>query len=125
MERELKPYKKLMAWQRGYELVLSVYRLTESFPKEERFGLTSQLRRASVSVIANIVEGSAKKSQNDFSRFLDIAKGSLWETECLLELARDLKYLKKDDYEFLEDIRAKTAYLLHRLSHSLRNPCNT
>jgi four helix bundle protein len=116
MSDDEKPYKKLIVWQRGYEFVLEVYRLSETFPKREWYGLTSQLRRAAVSVLANIVEGSAKRSLKDFLRFLDIAKGSLWECEFLLELSKDLHYLTQDDFQHLDELRAKTAYLLHRLT---------
>ena len=118
----LRPYKRLVVWQRGYEFVLKVYKTTESFPKHEQYGLISQLRRAVVSIVANIVEGSAKQSKKDFLRFLYIAKGSLWECEFFLELSLDLQYLHKKDFYQLDEIRAKTDYLLNKLILSLKSP---
>lgn len=88
-------YTKLQVWQRAHELVLSIYRSTASFPKEERYGLTSQIRRAAVSVPTNLAEGS-KRTQAEFARFINIAEGSLAETEYLVRLARDLNYLSDE-----------------------------
>ncbi len=87
-------FTDLKVWQRSHELVLETYRLTGELPAEERFGLVSQLRRASISVPANIAEGSKRRSKNDFARFLNIAEASLAETEYLFVLCRDLSYLK-------------------------------
>jgi len=120
METEnIKPYKKILAWQKGYQFVLEVYKITENFPREEMYGITSQIRRAAVSVTANIVEGRAKKSENDFLRYLNIAKGSLWECEFFLELAKDLKYLKQNEFEKLNELRAKTAFFLYKFTKSI------
>jgi four helix bundle protein len=83
----------LKVWQRSHALVLQVYRLTKSFPPEERYGLTSQLRRAVLSVPTNIAEGSKRHANPEYSRFLNIAEGSLAETEYLLMVSRDLGYL--------------------------------
>jgi len=86
-------FTKLLVWQRSHNLVLAVYNASVGFPKSELFGLTSQLRRAAVSVPTNIAEGSKRQSQSDFSRFLNMAEGSLAETEYLLMLSRDLGYV--------------------------------
>ena len=86
-------FKQLQVWKKSMELVKSVYPLTEFFPKLEKFGLISQMQRAVVSVPANIAEGSAKSSDKDFCRFLEIATGSLFELETLVLLATDLNYL--------------------------------
>ncbi len=86
-------YTKLQVWQRSHSLVLTVYKMTASFPSSEKSGLTSQLRRAASSVPTNIVEGSKRITRQDFARFLNIAEGSLSETEYLLILSRDLGYL--------------------------------
>jgi four helix bundle protein len=86
-------YQGLKVWQRSHALVLKLYPLTQSFPQEERFGLVSQIRRAVVSVAANIAEGSKRQGKSDFAHFLNIAEGSLAETLYLLTLARDLDYL--------------------------------
>jgi len=89
-------YRDLKVWQRSHALVLQLYRLTTSFPAEERFGIVSQLRRAAVSVPTNIAEGSKRKSKADFAHFLNVAEGSLAETEYLVQLAGDLGYVADD-----------------------------
>ena len=84
-------FTKLKVWQRSHQLALSVYRLTRTFPTDERFGIVSQIRRAVVSVASNIAEGPKRRSNPDYARLLNIAEGSLAETESLLHLARDLE----------------------------------
>jgi four helix bundle protein len=86
-------FTKLKVWQRSHSLVLEVYRLTSKFPSDERFGLTSQLRWAILSVPTNIAEGSKRLKKPDYARFLNIAEGSLAESEYLLLVSRDLAYL--------------------------------
>src|SRR5712664_4124311 len=86
-------FTKLLVWQRSHKLVLAIYGASVGFPRSEQFGLTSQLRRAALSVPTNIAEGSKRQSQPDFARFLNIAEGSLAETEYLLMVSRDLGYL--------------------------------
>ena len=81
-------FTDLKVWQRSHALVLAIYRATMSFPADERFGITSQLRRAAVSVPSNIAEGSKRQGRLDYARFLNIAEGSLSETQYLLMLAR-------------------------------------
>ena len=87
----MKSYRELIAWQKGMELVVEVYRISRLFPDDERFGLISQIRRAAVSVPSNIAEGHARPTA-DFVRFLNIARGSLSEVETLLEISRRLKF---------------------------------
>jgi four helix bundle protein len=87
-------FTDLKVWQRGHSLVLRVYRLTMALPDNEKYGLVSQLRRAAVSVPTNIAEGSKREGNQDFVRFLNIAEGSLAETEYLVMLSRDLDYVK-------------------------------
>ncbi len=86
-------FTKLLVWQRSHKLVLNIYGASVGFPRVEQFGLTSQLRRAATSVPTNIAEGSKRQSPADFSRFLNMAEGSLAETEYLLTLSRDLGYI--------------------------------
>ena len=86
-------FTELKVWQRSHALVLLVYRLTKAFPVEERYGLTSQLRRAVLSIPTNIAEGSKRQTNTEYSRFLNIAQGSLAETEYLLMVSRDLGYV--------------------------------
>jgi four helix bundle protein len=115
-----KGYHKLLTWQRSHELVKSVYGITRKFPKEELFGLTSQLRRSTVSVTANIVEGHAKPSNKDFLRYLYNSLGSLTECEYYLELSLSLKYISKEEYNQLEKTRKETAYLLIKFMESIK-----
>jgi four helix bundle protein len=87
-----KQFQELIVWQKAHELVLSVYRHSESYPKSELYGLTSQMRRAAVSVPANIAEGFQKRTQPDKAKYLNIAQGSLEECRYYLILAQDLGY---------------------------------
>ena len=86
-------FQDLRVWQRSHALVLAIYELTKGFPDSERFGIISQLRRAAVSVPTNIAEGSKRMGGQDYARFINIAEGSLAETEYLILLSRDLRYL--------------------------------
>jgi len=95
----MKDFRKLSVWDKSHKLTLDVYDRTKAFPREELFGLTSQLRRASASIPANIAEGCGKNSDLDFARFLQIAFGSACEVEYHLILSRDLKYLDVETYE--------------------------
>lgn len=101
-------FDKLLVWQRAHSLVLKIYEVTNNFPKEEIWGLTSQIRRAAVSVPSNIVEGKARGSRKDFKRFLLIARGSLEEVKYQSLLAKELKYMNDEQYEeitvMIEDV---------------------
>ena len=114
-----KGFRKLIVWQRAHQWVLLIYKLTEKFPKHEMFGLMSQMRRAAVSVAANMAEGYAAGGKSQFGRYLDIAQGSLAEVEYYLILALDLKYITQAEYDQTESLRAETGFLLHRLIESL------
>jgi four helix bundle protein len=94
----MKDFRKLLVWEKAHILTLSVYKLTDSFPKEEIYGLTSQIRRASSSVPINIAEGCGRGSDADFARFLLIAFGSASETEYLLLLCFELGYLSGEQH---------------------------
>jgi len=87
-------FTELKVWKRSHELVLAIYKLTKGFPTDERFNLTSQIRRAVLSVPTNIAEGSKRQSRQEYARFLNYAEGSLSETEYLLMVSRDLGYLQ-------------------------------
>lgn len=88
----MQSYRELIVWQKSMQLVKLVYVLTEQFPKEEQFGLTSQLRRASVSVPSNIAEGYVRRARKDYARFIAIARGSAAEVETQFEIAKMLGY---------------------------------
>ncbi len=119
MDRAGKGFRKLIVWQRSHELTLLVYKLSESFPKHEMYGLTSQLRRASASVPANIAEGYALGSSAQYLRHLRIGRGSLAEVEYFHILARDLDYLSPEDSQSAENLRAESGFLLSRLIDSI------
>ena len=106
-------YHKLIVWQKGKEFVKLIYKITENFPKSETFGLQSQIRRAVISFILNIVEGHRRNaSQKEFLRFLDISDSSLVEVEACLEVSLDLGYLSKEDFELAEKSRRELAVML-------------
>ena len=107
--------ESLVAWQQSHQLVLKIYALTKIFPKEEVWGLTSQIRRAAVSIPSNIVEGKARGSNNDYRRFLLIARGSLEEVKYQLLLAKDLEYITTEQYTTTSVIIEKTGKLLNGL----------
>lgn len=93
MEVSVRGHRDLVAWQKGMQLVKDIYRVTQDFPREEIYGLTSQLRRAAVSVPSNVAEGHGRNSRREFHQFFGHARGSLLEIETQLEIARDLGYL--------------------------------
>ena len=97
----MRNFKELKVWQKSHQLTLAVYKATSAFPKEEVYGLTSQIRRASTSIAANIAEGCGRNGEADFARFLLIAMGSASELEYHLLLTYDLGFLKESDYEQL------------------------
>jgi four helix bundle protein len=98
----LKNYKELKVWQKAYQFCGEIYKITKSFPKEERYGLTSQIRRAAVSVPSNIAEGYGPKTTQEYIQALYIAYGSNCELETQILLAGDLRYLKADNFEKLK-----------------------
>ena len=112
-------FERLDAWQMARQLNRSIYRLTKTFPKDEMFALTSQLRRASVSVSSNIAEGSGRNSDKDFAHFLEIAYGSLMETVSQCFLALDEGYLTQKDFDSLAGDADKLAGKIVALSKSL------
>jgi four helix bundle protein len=96
-------FKKLKVWQKAHELTLGIYRATKHFPTEEKFGITSQLQRSAASIGANIAEGCGRRSDGEFGRFLNIARGSASETEYHLILAGDLGLLREPEFNGLND----------------------
>ena len=99
-------FRKLLIWQKSMALITKIYFSTNKFPKEEVFGLTSQIRRSSISIPSNIAEGSGRESDKDFLRFLNISIGSLFEMQTQLEIAKNITYLKEEEFNNLyEDSR--------------------
>ena len=116
----MQDYHDLLVWRKTLEFVKLVYRLTNHFPKEELFGMTSQLRRAAVSILANIVEGRGKATDKDFLKYLFISKGSLNECQCYLELASELNFINHEQLDYIENKRGEVDFLLYRLINSLK-----
>lgn len=116
-----RPHKKLLLWQEAMALVLQVYELTKTFPREEEFGLKSQLRRASVSVVSNIAEGLARKSNNDKLHFLNISQSSLSELDTQVEISLRLQYIAPSKFEFAQNQVIKIQKLLSGLSRKIEN----
>jgi four helix bundle protein len=113
-----KTFQDLIVWQKAHQFVLAIYTATKNFPPDEKFGLTSQIRRASVSIPANIAEGFSKKTKADKARFYNIAKSSLEEVRYYLILSRDLGYTENSNlFTQLEEI----SRLLHSYTKSLLN----
>jgi len=113
-----KMFEDLLVWQKAHQFVLDIYRLTRTFPKDETYGLVSQLRRASVSIPANIAEGFRKRGKADKVRFYNIAQGSLEEVRYYLILTRDLKY---GDVKQLMILLEETSKLLESYMRSILN----
>jgi four helix bundle protein len=112
-------YSELIAWQKAMDLVEGIYSATKQFPKEEIYGLTSQIRRAAVSVPSNIAEGQGRKSTNEFLHHLSIAYGSLREVETQVLIAERLHYLGREGISHLLELSAEVGRLINGLSHSL------
>lgn len=113
-------YKDLRVWSKSHELTLNIYQVTKTFPKDELYSLTNQIRRASSSIPANIAEGCGKNTSNDFARYLNISLGSANETEYFILLSKDLGYLSKDDYESLNKIVNEIKAMLILLIQKVR-----
>ena len=120
----MRPHEKLDVWIRAVDFVVAVYAATAVFPSDERFGLTSQIRRAAVSVPANIAEGSARKTRKEFLQFLSIAQGSSSEVETELLIALKLGFLKKEVYEELKQEIESIGRMLIGLSNHVRRDIN-
>lgn len=121
----MKPYERFDAWKEAHQLVLLVYRVTKAFPKEELYGLTSQVRRAAFSVPANIAEGSAKRGSREFRRYLDVALGSLAEVAYILRLAKDLGLVSDEIWTTLNEQRESVGRLTWGLYASIRRSAAT
>lgn len=116
----MKDYRQLTVWQRSQRFTLLIYSLTKRFPREELFGITGQLRRASTSVAANLAEGCGRASEAEFKRFVDIAHGSASESEYFLLLAHDLGIISARDHERFSDEVSQIKRMLGALSRRLK-----
>jgi len=112
-------YKELKVWQKAIDLSIKVYKYTYTFPKEEIYGITSQMRRSCVSIPSNIAEGSGRGSNKDFSRFLDIAKGSAAELDTQLIIANHLKFLNEIYFKELQNDTLEIQKMIFGLKNKL------
>lgn len=115
----MKDFHELKVWQKAHQLTLAVYRITAAFPREELYGLTSQLRRACSSIAANLAEGCGRNGDAEFARFCSIAMGSASELEYHLLLAKDLKLIKTADYQDLDQRATELKRMLTALMQKL------
>jgi four helix bundle protein len=116
---EIRSYKNLVVWQRAFALGAEIYRLTAGFPNEEKFGLTSQLRRACLSIASNIAEGYGRGSRAEYLRFLRIARGSLYEVETQMLFAVELKFIVREQFDSIAEMINETARVLSGLIRRL------
>jgi len=116
-----KPHRKLEVWRVSMDTTILIYELTKQFPDDEKYGLTSQMRRAAVSIPSNIAEGAARRTSGDFGRFLTISIASLAELDTQLELAVRLKYCTEVDAMRIDDMLASVSRMLIALRRSLGN----
>ena len=117
--KDPKPHRNLIAWQKGMDLVMEVYRLTQNFPERELYGLSSQLRRASLSVPSNIAEGAADRTHAQFSHFLSSALGSLNEIDTQLEISFRLSYIPENEYLQLNKLLDECLAVTYGLKKSI------
>ena len=113
-------FKELEIWKRSRLFCSEVYKLTSNFPDSEKFGLTNQLRRASVSIASNIAEGSSRKSNKDFSRFLEITLGSCYEIETQLLIAFDLKFISYDELNLISKELEEIIKMISKFKSTLK-----
>jgi len=117
-------YRDLIAWRKATQLAVEIYRVTQKFPKDELYGLTSQMRRAAVSVASNIAEGKGRYSRKEFAQFLYRARGSLLELETQLFIARELQYLEPLAFRRMEDRTNELGRILNGLTKSVLDSRN-
>ena len=116
-----KTFKDLIVWQRAYQLTLEIYKATSDYPKHEQYGLSSQLRRAAVSIISNIAEGYARKGRAEYVQFLSLAYSSLSEIEAQIMLSKDLKYINESKFKELMGLKDEVGGMLFSMRRKLKS----
>lgn len=116
----VRTYRDLLDWQKGMALGTSVYQAAKAFPRDEVYGRTSQLRRCAVSIPSNIAEGHSRSTRKEFLRFLEISPGSLFELQTQIEIARNLTYLRSEEYEVLAGQSREVERMLTSFMRSLK-----
>lgn len=119
----MKTFRDLIVWQKSFKLAVLIYRITESFPKSEIYGLTSQIRRAAVAIPSNIAEGQYRGHKPEYIQFLNIAKGSSAELETQLLLAKELKFINDKDFEEALSLLIEVEKMLSKLITRLKGLC--
>lgn len=112
-------YKELKVWQRSIELVLEIYNLTKLFPKEETYGLTSQMRRSAISIPSNIAEGYSRKHRQEYSQFIRVAFASAAELETQITISNKLELISEQDFNKVEALLSEILKMLHGLNRAL------
>lgn len=120
-----KSYQDLIVWQKSMDLVVALYELLKKFPEEEKYGLSSQMKRAVVSIPSNIAEGSRRRSKKDFAHFLTISYGSGSELETQLEASRRLSFGKNLDYKTVDSLLDEVMRMLNKMEQSQRSSLQT
>ena len=116
----MKDFKKLKTWQKGIKLVVDIYKTSQVFPKEELYGLTSQMHRSAISIPSNIAEGAGRNSDKDFNRFLDISLGPSFELETQVIIAKELEFLSDDEFKNLTAKIQEEQKMITGLQRSLK-----
>lgn len=117
----MQDFTKLKVWQKAHNFTINLYKITRDFPIEEKYGLTNQIRRASVSIESNIAEGCGRNSNKEFSRFLDIAQGSVYEVRTQLFIARDLEYINWETFNLLNTKIVEISKMLNSLNQKTKS----
>jgi len=118
---KIKSYKDLLIWQKGFQIVIAVYKLVKFFPQEELYALTNQIKRASVSVPSNIAEGYGRNGEKSFNHFIDVARGSLYELETQLLLSKELEFITDDElYNQILNLIEEEAKMINSFSKKLK-----
>ena len=124
MNNKINSYKDLIVWQKSIALVTEIYKLTKTFPAEEKFGIVNQLNRAVVSIPANIAEGWGRESSKNYLQFLRISRGSLMETETLLVISKNLNYIDDENFRMISEKLDETGKILQGLIKGVQQKIN-
>lgn len=119
--QNISSYKDLRVWSKSVELAILIYKLTSQFPKDELYGISSQLKRATVSIASNIAEGSIRGSKKDFCHFLRIASGSIAELQTQIEICKHLPFGEKLDYNEIDGLAVEINKMIHGLINKLKS----
>lgn len=117
----MKTFRDLLIWQKSMDFVTKIYKMSKSFPKDENYGLTSQIRRSAVSIPSNISEGYGRDGVNDYLRFLNIAMASLFELQTQLEISYNLEYIDKENFDSLYELSREIERMLSSFIRSIKS----